>query len=296
MISGLIWVHKFRILKGKGEIRSLKVAKYVYMGKYSLKGFMALVLITGTLSAKAWGPVGHRVIAEIASMHLTPKAQQAIRAIIGQETLAMVANWPDFIKSDTTGTYNHTSTWHYLDFPGHCTREEYDRLLAAAKGENLYSQTMAMIRELKDPSTPADRRRFALSFLVHMIGDMHMPLHVGRDEDMGGNKISVTWFDRPTNLHRVWDEHLIDFQQYSYTEYAGLLNRVVTKHKRATLQAGSVQDWMWESHVLSDKIYDRTNAGDKLSYRYNFLFMDDLNAQLTKGGFRLARILNEVFK
>lgn len=257
---------------------------------------MALVLITGTLSAKAWGPVGHRVIAEIASMHLTPKAQQAIRAIIGQETLAMVANWPDFIKSDTTGTYNHTSTWHYLDFPGHCTREEYDRLLAAAKGENLYSQTMAMIRELKDPSTPADRRRFALSFLVHMIGDMHMPLHVGRDEDMGGNKISVTWFDRPTNLHRVWDEHLIDFQQYSYTEYAGLLNRVVTKHKRATLQAGSVQDWMWESHVLSDKIYDRTNAGDKLSYRYNFLFMDDLNAQLTKGGFRLARILNEVFK
>lgn len=257
---------------------------------------MAIALIAGTLSAHAWGPIGHRVIAEIASMHLTPRAQQAIRGIIGQETLAMIANWPDFIKSDTTGIYNHTSSWHYLDFPGHCTRAEYDRLLAAAKGENLYSQTMAMIKELKDPSTPQTRKRFALSFLVHMVGDMHMPLHVGRDEDMGGNKIQVNWFERPTNLHRVWDEHLVDFQQYSYTEYAGLLNRVVTKEKKKTFQSGSVQDWMWESHVLSDKIYDRTKPGEKLSYRYNYIFVDDLNGQLTKGGFRLAKVLNELFK
>jgi hypothetical protein len=266
------------------------------MRKHFLKGLLAITLVAGSLSAQAWGPIGHRVVAEIASMHLTPKAQQAIRAIIGQETLAMISNWPDFIKSDTTGIYNHTSTWHYLDFPGHCTREEYDRLLAAAKGENLYSQTVAMVKELKDPSTPKARKRFALSFLVHMIGDMHMPLHVGRDEDMGGNKIQVNWFERPTNLHRVWDEHLIDFQQYSYTEYADLLNRVVTKEKRSALQAGSFQDWMWESHVLSDKIYDRTKPGDKLSYRYNFLFVDDLNGQLTKGGFRLAKVLNELFK
>ncbi len=128
-----------------------------------------------------------------------------------------------------------------------------------------------------------------------MIGDMHMPLHVGRDEDMGGNKIQVSWFDRPTNLHRVWDEHLIDFQQYSYTEYANNLHRVTSAARAQEIRKGSIADWMWESHVLSDKIYDRTNPGDKLSYRYNFLFVDDLNGQLLKGGVRLAKVLNEIF-
>lgn len=245
--------------------------------------------------ASAWGPTGHRVVAEIASFHLTPKARQAIQSIIGRETLAMISNWPDFIKSDTTGAYDHTSTWHYVDFPGHISRAEFGRLMKAAKGQHLYGQTLAMIRELKNPATTAAKKRFALSFLVHLIGDMHMPLHVGRDEDMGGNKISVSWFEQPTNLHRVWDEHLIDFQQYSYTEYADVLNRVVTKTQLKSLQNGEIMDWMYESHVLSDKIYDYTKEGDKLSYRYNYVFAEDLNKQLLKGGLRLARVLNELF-
>lgn len=245
--------------------------------------------------AQAWGPTGHRVVAEIASFRLSNQAKLAIQRIIGNESLAMIANWPDFIKSDTTGKYNHTSPWHYLDFPGHCTRAEFDRIMAEAKGENLYSQTLAMIAQLKDPKVSIPQKRFALTFLVHMIGDMHMPLHVGRDEDMGGNKIQVSWFDRPTNLHRVWDEHLIDFQQYSYTEYANNLHRVTSAARAQEIRKGSIADWMWESHVLSDKIYDRTHPGDKLSYRYNFLFVEDLNGQLLKGGVRLARVLNEIF-
>lgn len=266
------------------------------MRKHFWSAVLAGLLLTGTNTAKAWGPIGHRVVGEIASFHLSQKARQAISGIIGNETLAMIANWPDFIKSDTTGQYKHTSPWHYLDFPGHCTRAVFDSIMAAATGENLHTMTVAMVKELKSPATPKARKRFALSFLVHMIGDMHMPLHVGRDEDMGGNKIQVSWFDRPTNLHRVWDEHLVDFQQYSYTEYANILNRVVTRPQAGTLQSGSYSDWMWESHVLSDKIYDRTSNGDKLSYRYNYLFAEDLNNQLLKGGLRLARVLNETFK
>lgn len=278
------------------EIRTLKFYKYIFMRKLFTGAALAGLLLTGTINARAWGPTGHRVVAEIASFHLNARARQAVSAIIGNETLAMIANWPDFIKSDTTGQYNHTSSWHYLDFPGHCSRAEFDRIMAAATGENLYTMTLAMIKELKNTATPKARKRYALSFLVHMIGDMHMPLHVGRDEDMGGNKIQVSWFERPTNLHRVWDEHLVDFQQYSYTEYAGILNRVVTKPQASGIVGGSIADWMWESHVLSDKIYDRTHNGDKLSYRYNFLFADDLNSQLLKGGLRLSRVLNDLFK
>ena len=125
------------------------------------------------------------------------------------------------------------------------------------------------------------------------MGDAHQPLHVGRDEDQGGNKISVTWFGKPSNLHIVWDELLVDFQQWSYTEYATVLD-VADKATIAQLQSGSLEDWLYESHVVSDRIYDNIKPDSKLSYRYNYLFVQDLNDQLLKGGLRLARILNEL--
>ena len=93
----------------------------------------------------------------------------------------------------------------------------------------------------------------------------------------------------------MWDEHLVEFQQYSYTEYSHILNRILTTIQVKHMQKGNLADWMWESHLLSDKIYDRTPANDKLSYRYNYLFVGDLNSQLTKGGVRLAQVLNEIF-
>jgi len=247
------------------------------------------------LSGYSWGPTGHRVVAEIASRHLTPKARKAVEALLGRQSLAMVANWPDFIKSDTTHRYDHTARWHYLDFPAHASRAEFDRILKAQTGENLYTQTQALIQQLRSPSTPHAQQVFALTFLVHLLGDMHQPLHTGRDEDQGGNRITVYWFDRATNLHRVWDEHLIDFQQLSYTEYAQWLDIAPAAEVRR-LQSGSIADWMFESHLLADEVYAKTRKGDKLSYRYNYWFLESQNRQLLKGGLRLARVLNETFK
>ena len=249
------------------------------------------------LASFAWGPNGHRIVAEIAWLHLTPKARKAISKILeGQsmQGMAMIANWPDFIKSDTTHQYDHTNSWHYLDFPAAIDRAKFDQLLHAATGENLYTETQAMIKDLKNRGLSEDKKLFALTFLVHMIGDMHQPLHVGRDEDLGGNKINVMWFDKPSNLHRVWDEQLIDFQQLSYTEYTNALN-VATAAQIKTIQSGSIADWMYESHLLADKVYAYTTPDAKLSYRYNYVFVKDLNQQLLKGGLRLAAILNEAF-
>jgi hypothetical protein len=234
-------------------------------------------------------------VAAIAWQHLTPQARKAIQALIGRQSLAMISNWPDFIKSDTTHRYDHTSSWHYLDFPANISRAEFDSMIQRLSGENLYTQTLALLKQLKSPAASKEQKVFALTFLVHLVGDMHMPLHVGRDEDMGGNKINVYWFDRPTNLHRVWDEHLIEFQQLSYTEYAQALDIAPAATVR-TLQGGSISDWMFESHQLSDKVYARTKEGDKLSYRYNYWFLEDLNQQLLKGGLRLAAVLNGAFK
>lgn len=247
------------------------------------------------LQGYSWGPNGHRIVAEIASHHLTPQARKAIQLLLGRQSLAMISNWPDFIKSDTTHKYDHTSRWHYLDFPAEADAAKFDAVLKSAKGENLYSQTQALIGQLKSPTVSKEQKIFALTFLVHLIGDMHQPLHVGRDEDQGGNKVTVYWFDRSTNLHRVWDEHLIDFQQLSYTEYAKALD-IAPAATVSKLQSGSVRDWMFESHVLADKVYAKTKEGDKLSYHYNYWFQEDLNQQLLKGGLRLAATLNEIFR
>lgn len=255
-----------------------------------------VVLLSLLLSGKAqaWGPIGHRVVAEIASNHLSAKAKKSIGGLIGRETLAMIANWPDFIKSDTTHRYDHTSKWHYVDFAGNISRSEFESELKNMKGENLYTQIQVASKQLKDPSLSKEKKIEALKWLVHLIGDLHQPLHVGRDEDQGGNKVNIFWFDRPSNLHRLWDEHLIEFQQYSYTEYTKILD-IAAPAQVKSIQGGSLLDWLYESHVLSDKIYARTKDQEKLSYRYNFLFVNDLNNQLLKGGLRLASVLNSIY-
>ncbi|SKA12737.1 S1/P1 Nuclease [Chitinophaga eiseniae] len=263
------------------------------MRKKILPGLILAFLLP--LASFAWGPNGHRIVAEIAWQHLTPQAKKAVANILGRQSLPMIANWPDFIKSDTTHQYDHTNTWHYLDFPANVGRAAFDSLLKAATGENLYSQTQAMIRDLKNKHLSKEKKLFALTFLVHMMGDMHQPLHVGRDEDMGGNKISVMWFNQPSNLHRVWDEQLIDFQQLSYTEYTRAIN-IATPARVKAWQSGTIADWMFESHLLADKVYGYTKPDSKLSYRYNYVFVEDLNNQLLKGGLRLATVLNGIYR
>ena len=149
--------------------------------------------------------------------------------------------------------------------------------------------------ELKNRSLPIEKRRTALYFLIHLVGDLHQPLHVGRDEDAGGNRIIVYWFDKKSNIHSLWDSMLIEFQQYSYTEYAKLLN-LASEEQAKVWQNTSLEDWFYESHVASDSIYAATPAESKLSYRYNYQFQKMLEQQLLKGGVRLAALLNRAFE
>lgn len=250
----------------------------------------ALLIVQYSFS---WGVTGHRVTGEIAQQHLTKKAKKELYKLTGKETLAWWANWPDFIKSDST--WRHASSWHYVNMPGHIEKEKFIEDLKKMPGKNLYTQIQAMMAELKDKSLPLEKRRVALYFLIHLVGDLHQPLHVGRDEDDGGNKIVVYWFDKKTNLHTLWDSMLIEFQQYSYSEYAKLLN-ITGKEQVETWQNSSLEDWFYDSHVLSDFIYDATPAESKLGYRYNYQFQKMLDAQLLKSGVRLAALLNQVFE
>ncbi len=267
------------------------------MNKLPGRIFIRTFLVTSALLivqySFSWGVTGHRVAGEIAQQHLTKKAKKELYKLTGKETLAWWANWPDFIKSDST--WRHASSWHYVDLPGHIGKEKFIEDLKKLPGKNLYTQIQAMMAELKDKSLPLEKRRVALYFLIHLVGDLHQPLHVGRDEDDGGNKIVVYWFDKKTNLHTLWDSMLIEFQQYSYTEYAKLLN-IAGKEQVETWQNSSLEDWFYDSHVLSDSIYDATPAESKLGYRYNYQFQKMLDGQLLKSGVRLAALLNQVFE
>ncbi|MGK2863564.1 MAG: S1/P1 nuclease [Chitinophagaceae bacterium] len=266
---------------------------YSFPGRLLLRTLFFCIVLFNAKNAFSWGVIGHRVIGEIAQQHLSKKALKELRNLTGKETLAWHSNWPDFIKSDSS--WGHASPWHYVDLPGHMEKGKFIAALKELPGKNLYTQIQTMMSDLKNKSLPAEKRRIALYFLIHLAGDLHQPLHVGRDEDAGGNKIVVYWFDKKTNLHSLWDSMLIEFQQYSYTEYARLLDIKEPAEIKAW-QTSSLEDWFYESHVLSDVIYDGTPAESKLGYKYNYQFQKLLEEQLLKGGIRLAVLLNQAFE
>ena len=107
--------------------------------------------------------------------------------------------------------------------------------------------------------------------------------------------VTVSWFDKPTNLHSVWDNSLVEFQQYSYTEYAAVLD-IAPDEEVIAWQQSSLEDWFYESYVLANKVYASVPADGKLGYKYNYIFQQDLDRQLLKGGVRLAKMINEALK
>lgn len=255
-------------------------------------GLMIAVIAYLPMKAAAWGMTGHRVVGQIADYYLTSKARKAVRGILGSESMAMASNWPDFIKSDTT--FNYLTPWHYVNLDAGLDQQGVYQFLNAAKTPNVFNKIPEMIAVLKNAQSTADQKRMAMRMLIHMVGDLHQPMHTARKEDLGGNKINVSWFGQRSNLHKVWDEGLVDYQQLSYTEYAEAINHP-TKEQIALWSGTSLQDCVYESYMICNKIYDGVKPDDKLSYRYNFDYVDIVNQQLLKGGVRLAKMINDIY-
>ena len=260
--------------------------------KWRLAGLFSLFFLP--FSAGAWGLLGHRIVGQVAETYLTPKAREKIRQILGTETVAMAANWADFIKSDPS--YSYLSPWHYIDFKeDSLTYPVMQQYLEKDTTMDAYTRIVFLVRELKNKQLPRIKQQFYLRLLIHIVGDVHQPLHVGRSEDQGGNTIKVQWFNDPTNLHNVWDEKLIGLQLLSYTEYAAVINHP-DKLQVTAWQRQPVSKWIFESYTIARQLYDEIRQPDqRLSYRYNFDHLATVNEQLLKGGVRLAGLLNEIF-
>lgn len=260
-----------------------------------LKRIAAIFLLVYIpVQSQAWGLLGHRIVGEIASMYLTPKAKKAIAEILGNESIAMASNWGDLIKSDPS--YNYVGPWHYINLDDSLSKSEFYARFEKDTTTDIFTKTKFCIEQLKNAKLDLAKKKMYLKLLIHFVGDIHQPMHIGRSDDQGGNRLKVFWFGEPTNLHRVWDEHLIEYQQLSYTEYVKAIN-FPTVAQKTEWQKQSMLDWVYESYQSRLKIYAAIKQPEeKLSYRYNFDFVEMLNSHLLKGGVRLAAVLNELYK
>lgn len=257
--------------------------------------FLAIsAIISCTNQVFGWGTTGHRVIAEIAERNLKCKAKRNVKNLLDNQHMAYWANWADFIKSDSTGKWDHTHIWHFVNTPADMSKNDFLVFVQNIEQPNIFKAINELKVIVKDKKRSKEERKEALVFLIHLIGDMHQPMHTGREDDLGGNKVKVQWFGQKTNLHALWDSKLVDNEKYSYTEYATILN-VLTKNERKNLQAGDLEDWLYDSHILSNYIYSNIKPDEDLSYNYNYKMRPIVDGQLQKAGLRLAKLLNELF-
>lgn len=256
------------------------------------KVFLAFVLFYLPAQAMAWGLLGHRVVGQIAESYLNRKANREIKLILGNENLAMASNWADFIKSEPS--YNYLNNWHYINLPAGLNEEQLDFALKRDTVTDAYTKILFLSAELKNRNLEQDKKVVYLRLLIHLVGDLHQPMHTGRFEDLGGNRIQLTWFGQNTNLHRVWDSDLIDSQELSYTEYSRSIN-FIGKNQLHSLQSQDAAQWVKDSYRISEKLYSKVNNGDKLSYRYIYHNIEIANQQMLKGGIHLAALLNSIF-
>lgn len=257
-----------------------------------MKIWFAFTLLYFPVQTMAWGLLGHRVVGQIAESYLNKKASIEIKLILGNETMAMASNWADFIKSEPS--YNYLNNWHYINLPAGLKDEQLDYSLKRDTVTDVYTKILFLSSELKNKSLDRKKKVSYLRLLIHLVGDLHQPMHTGRLEDLGGNKIQLTWFGQNTNLHRVWDSDLIGSQELSYTEYSRAIN-FIDKKELHFLQSQDVAQWVKDSYRISEKIYANVKNGDKLGYRYIYDYIEIANQQMLKGGIHLAALLNSIF-
>mgnify|MGYP001950148424 CR=1 FL=1 len=236
-----------------------------------------------------WSKTGHRVVGDVAQEHLSRKAKKTISKILKGQSLAAVSNFGDEIKADRQ--FRKFSAWHYVNFPAD---KDYKDVEPSEHGD-LVMGINTCISIIKNPNSSEADVAFYLKFLVHLIGDLHQPMHVGRLEDKGGNDIQVQWFGQGSNLHRVWDSNMINDYGMSFTELSDKLP-MLSKNQIKELQKGDVYDWVEESQDIANELYDSVTVGEKIGYQYSYKWWGTVENQLQKGGIRLATVLNDIFK
>jgi hypothetical protein len=250
--------------------------------------------------ALAWGKTGHRVVAALAEAQLSGLAKAHVKELLGIESLDEAATWPDEMRSDPSPFWQKSSgAFHYVTLNGvvydHAPPEG-DALEALAR----YTAT------LRNPAASLAEKQLALRFVIHLVGDLHQPLHAGKCCDRGGNDVKVKWFGRDSNLHTVWDSLLVDDEQLSFTELTAKLARHTANEDVIRWWNVNPRDWVSESAQIRETVYPAMppqGSTDKeggptvpeLSYSYVYKFTPVMEQRLKQAGVRLAAYLDAIY-
>ena len=277
----------FSFLQNKNDENPFVCTIFEFLMPISIYIFSLLYLLT--FKPVDWGQTGHRVVGELAERYLSAKAKTAIDELLDGASLAEVSTYGDEIKSNPK--YRKLNPWHYVNLS---SDESYASAPKNPKGDVVIA-IKKCISVIEDTNQPKNERAFYLKLLVHFVGDLHQPMHVGRKTDRGGNDIRIQWLKKTSNLHRLWDSHLIDSRSMSVLEWTNNIDQISsTEMKRITKVP--IEKWISESHILAKIIYNSALPNSKLDQQYLDRYLPILELQLQRGGVRLASILNKIFR
>jgi hypothetical protein len=258
--------------------------------------FLLAFLLVIPIPAFAWGPEGHEVIARIAADNLSPAAHLRISQLVGGDAPALMvldSNWADEIRADRPGTTN----WHFVNIE--IGSKGYDPRRDCARDDCVVAQINRDIVLLRDPKGPHAAKIEALRFLIHFVGDLHQPLHAADRRDKGGNNLIVFMKSRRTNLHRVWDEDLVQALGPDPGAVAGSIEAGLSPQDKAKLAAGTPADWANESFsVAAKEIYARIPSRGPVRLPRDYARQENaaVRLQLARAGIRLATLLNAIYR
>jgi hypothetical protein len=262
--------------------------------------------------ALAWGQEGHSIIAEIAQQRLSQQAAQLVQRLLTGRSLASIASWAD----DDRETHPATAGWHFVNIP--LDVESYDAARDCKpdveKGDCIIAALGRVQQQLR--CATGDKQIEALKFAVHLVGDIHQPLHTVA-ERAGGNDINVDIFMRglatcptcavahmPTSFHAAWDVNLIEKTVWNWGAYVDRLeNGWLKESPLAKAEAPSADHtaiderafiaWAEAAHKLAATVWYLRPANDVLDDRYLRDVLPIMDQQLGLAGLRLARFLND---
>jgi hypothetical protein len=260
----------------------MQVSKFI---SYS----MALLALSVSAEALAWGQTGHRVTGAIAENYLNVKAQAAVQKILPLEDLAEASTYADEMRSNPDEFWQkEAGPYHYVTVP---KGQTYADITAPEQGD-AFTALAKFSATLQDPRASLEDKQVALRFIVHIIGDLHQPLHAGNGTDRGGNDVKLNFMRKDTNLHRVWDSELIDSRELSYSEWTQRLLRKISKEQARMWSVSDPKVWIAESIAIRDGIYPDSN---EVSWDYLYANVPVTQLRMQMAGVRIAAYLNQLF-
>ena len=244
-------------------------------------------------SALAWGPQGHRVAGMLTEAYLDGHTRRAVTAIIGEQSLASASTWADEMRGNPSPFWQtQAGPYHYVTVPA---GTRYARIGAPAKGDAV-TALAAFEGVLREPAAPRAQRQLALRFALHIVQDLHQPLHVGNGTDRGGNDFKVTVAGKASNLHRVWDSAIVAFAGLSDAAWARRLSRDQDANTPVKPGAGCSPDpeqWIARSVMLRERIYPDSRRLDAVYFRRH---LPDVERQLRRAAEASACWLSAVLE